>query len=182
MCRAIRNHSAGHDARWGHDRWRRFRWRPIRQRACGRLALRSTDALELRSDVLLISGTATSWQPMEIGRAWIPGGREAFIDRAFPLDSSSRTNLFLVNPNPFPIHVAYRSFQGSSDAIVPATRTLFVPLSLKFPCPAPCGSVLPDFSNGFGLHLRSDFDYFASAISFSRLLPPVVRIAVPISP
>jgi hypothetical protein len=147
----------------------------------GALALRSTYALELRSDVLLISGTATSWQPMEIGRAWIPGGREAFIDRAFAFDES-RTNLFLVNPNSFPIHVAYRSFQGSADAIVPARRTLFVPLSYKFPCPTSCGSVLPDFSNGLGLYLRSDFDYFASAISFSRLLPTVVRIAVPISP
>jgi hypothetical protein len=147
----------------------------------GALALRSTEPLELRGDVLLISGTATSWQPMEIGRAWIPGGRESLIDRAFAFDES-RTNLFLVNPNAFPIHVTYRSGLGSADAIVPARRTLFLPLSHKFPCPDSCGSVLPDFGNGFGLRLRSDFDYFAAAISFSSLLPPVVRIAVPLSP
>ena len=148
----------------------------------GALALRSTDTLELRSDVILTTATTASWQPMEIGRAWIPGGREALIDRAIAFDSSFGTNLFLVNPNPIPIHVTYRAGLGSADVIVPAKRTLYVPLSIKFPCPRGCGSVLPFTGNGFGLVLRSDFDYFASAISFSNFLPPVVRIAVPISP
>jgi hypothetical protein len=154
-------------------------------RTPGALALRSTDALELRSDVLLFSGNTSSWQPMEIGRAWIPGGRQSLIDRAFAFDPLSLTNLFLVNPNPFPIHVTYRAGLGSgtADVIVPARRTLYVPLSYKFPCPSGCGTVLDvPQGNGIGLVLRSDFDYFASAISFSNFLPPVVRIAVAISP
>jgi hypothetical protein len=142
----------------------------------GAVALRSTAALELRSDVFLFSGNTYSWQPMEIGRAWIPGSREALIDRAIAFDSSSLTNLFLVNPNPFPIHVTYRvDFSNTADVIVPARRTLYVPLSYNFAnCPISCGSD--------GLFLRSDFDYFAAAISFSDLLPRVVRIAVPLSP
>jgi hypothetical protein len=121
---------------------------------------------------------------MDIGRAWIPAGRQSLIDRAIPLDPSSWTNLFLVNPNPFPIHVTYRAGleSGTADVIVPARRTLFVSLSLKFPCPSGCGSALPFTGNGVGLVLRSDFDYFAAAISVSNLLPHVVRIAVPLSP
>jgi hypothetical protein len=151
--------------------------------APGALALRSTDALELRSDVVLATATTISWQPMEIGRAWIPGGRQSLIDRAIAWDQSAPTNLFLVNPNSFPIHVTYRAgFGSAADAIVPSMRTLFVQLSYKFACPTACGSVEPFTGNGFGLVLRSDSDYFAAAISFSNLLPPMVRIAVPLSP
>ena len=149
----------------------------------GALALRSTDTLEIRSEVLFSTATTASWQPMEIGRSWIPGGRRSLIDRAFGFDPSSGTNLFLVNPNPFPIHVTYRAgFGSTADVLVPARRTLFVALPQKFACPSGCGSVFPFTGNGFGLVLRSDFDYFASAIPFSDLLPRVLRIAVPISP
>lgn len=144
----------------------------------GAAVITADQPLELRSEVV---GTAPGplanhrWQTVEIARDWLVGPSR--IDRAMRGDGDT-TNLFLINPNAFPIDIEYSSEAGGFGraTVAPHSSTLRI-LGPEWWCPRGCAWIaIIDLGRGVAITLNASSPYLAAATNPSALLAPVVRI------
>ncbi|MEO6258779.1 MAG: hypothetical protein ABIP63_00450 [Thermoanaerobaculia bacterium] len=139
----------------------------------GAAVIASDRPLEVRAEIVGTGQADLRWQTVEIARGWLTG--RSRIDRAFRGEGGS-INLFLVNPNAFPIEVEYSTkYGGFGKSAVPPHSSVLRVLAPFFYCPKGCATT-GQLGLGVDLELTCSSNYLAATSNPSRLLAPVVRI------
>ena len=127
------------------------------------LELEGPAGLHVQPIVFAAGPGETKTQLVQVAEQWIPVGETGVIFDAFPVSDRQRTNLFLVNPNPWPIEVSYgTAYGGSGSARVEARSVQMVPLPPNFGCPPGCGTGALARFHGIDLQLAADGEFLAA--------------------
>lgn len=128
----------------------------------GSFVIESDKPIVVESTIHLFQRGCGGTQRIEIIRELIPEGVTAWLPDVL-MDPFGRTNLFFINPNPFPVTAKYEfNFEIHELVLAPRSTTL---VNFPYPqcgnslCPTPLG-LLP---LGFRFDVSADGDFYAFA-------------------